>query len=152
CEPTGDHITYRVHLAWRTTGDQHVVDERRVVRFAAWEEANVVDVSATYIASYGDVFFGQTKEGGLGMRVHPMLEAEMGGRVIASTGVEGAENIFDTYADWIAVCGNVGPNEVGIMMMPHPSMERIPWFTRGYGLHMYGPFRHRAARLEAGDT
>jgi hypothetical protein len=146
-ESDDNGITYTLNLHWVTVDGQHIINELRVVRFEAWEGCNFLEVQTSFTAAYGDVFFGQTKEGGLTMRVAQQLETAWGGTIRSSEGFTGGEKVFDTIADWVEISGRVGPNDVGIVFMPHPSMEKVPWFTRDYGLHNYGPFRHKAWKL-----
>ena len=146
-ETDDNGITYTLDLHWTTVNGQQVIEEFRVVRFEAWEGFNFLEVQTTFTAAYDDVFFGQTKEGGLSMRVAQQLETPWGGTIRSSEGVTGGDKVFDSIADWVEISGKVGPNDVGIVFMPHPSMEKVPWFTRDYGLHNYSPFRHKAWKL-----
>ena len=146
-EPDERGITYIHDLRWTTVNDKQVIEERRVSRFEAWDGYNFLEVRTTFTAAFGDVFIGQTKEGGLTMRVVQPLETPWGGTIRSSEGITGGDKIFDTIADWVEISGRVGPNDVGIVFMPHPSMEKVPWFTRDYGLHNYSPFRHKSWKL-----
>jgi hypothetical protein len=151
-KPDADGISYTLDLNWASVNGQHVIAESRVCRFEAWETGNFLEVLTNFTADFGDVFFGQTKEGGLSLRVAQQLETSWGGTIRSSEGLMGGDKIFDTIADWIEISGKVGPNDVGIVHMPHPSMEKVPWFTRDYGLHNYGPFRHKSWKLPFGES
>lgn len=135
---------------WHTLDGQAVLQEQRRTRFEAWEGLNFVDVLTTWKAAYGDVYFGRTKEGGLGMRLDPQLETFWGGTILSSEGKKGEGEVFDSLADWIEVSGIVSGRDVGIVMMPHPSQNQIPWFARDYGIHLFGPLRHAPMSLAAG--
>jgi hypothetical protein len=129
-----------------------ILQEERQSRFEAHENFHLVDVTTTWKADFGDLYFGQTKEGGLGMRVHPELETFWGGTIRSSTGKIGEKEIYDTLAEWIEVSGTVAGRDVGVVMMPHPSQPQIPWFVRNYGLHMHSPRRHAPLRVPAGES
>lgn len=137
---------------WITTGEQSIMSELRETRFEKWEEGNFVEVHSTWTATFGDLYIGNTKEGGLGMRLEAGLESRWGGTIRSSTGAKGGKEVYDQTADWVEVFGKLGGRDVGIVMMPHPSQPQIPWFSRDYGLHLYSPCRHRDLRLPAGET
>jgi hypothetical protein len=145
-------LTFELDLCWRTADAQSILQESRRVHFQSQGGFNIVDVTSKWTASYGDLYLGKTKEGGMGMRLTPALETEWGGQIRSSTGKLGADNIHETHAEWTEVFGKVGPSPVGVVMMQHPSQEQIPWFTRDYGLHLLGPMRHQARRVKAGES
>lgn len=143
-------VTVVQKLRWATADGQAVLGEERRTCFEARDGFNLIDVTTTWKAIYGDLYFGQTKEGGLGMRVHPQLETFWGGKIRASTGQVGADKIYDSLAEWIEVSGAIEGREVGVVMMPHPTQKQIPWFVRDYGIHLHSPLRHAPMRLAAG--
>lgn len=145
-------VTILQRLRWVTKDGEAMINEERRSRFEAWDGFHFVDVTTTWIAAYSDVAIGQTKEGGLGMRVHPQLETFWGGRIRSSTGKFDEKDVFDTFADWIEVNGTIGGRDAGIVMMPHPLQKQIPWFVRDYGFHSYGPFRHATGRIPFGSS
>lgn len=151
-QPDGNGITISLALQWMTVGGQAVLDEHRTLRFEVWNGFTFVEVTTRWKASYGDIVIGQTKEGGAGMRVHPMLQSAWGGEARNSAGKVGVDNTHDALADWVEISGKVSGRQVGIVMMLHPSLERLPWFTRGYGLHLYTPYRDKAGRIPFGET
>lgn len=144
-------VTITQDLRWATNDGQAVLQEQRQTRFEAWEGCHFIEVTTTWHAIYGALYLGKTKEGGLGMRVHPLLETPWGGQIRSSAGNIGAEKVFDSLADWIEVSGNVSGRDIGVVMMPHPSMKPIPWFARDYGIHLYGPMRHEPVTVKAGE-
>lgn len=145
-------VTVRIGLRWVTEGGQSILTEERTLRFERWEDFNFVDVTSTWLASYGDIYVAPTKEGGMGMRVHPQLETFWGGTIHSSKGTAGEKDTFDRTADWMEVSGRAGGGDVGIVMMPHPSQKQIPWFVRDYGIHLYSPFRNASLRLAASES
>ena len=150
CSASG--VVFDAQFLWRTSSYQTVLREQRVIRFAVMEDITMVDVTTTWFADYGDLYFGTTKEGGLGMRVSWPLLPAMGGVIRASNGGTGEAEVFDHKADWLEVRGQAGGREASAIMMPHPSQPSIPWFSRNYGLHLYSPRRHEPLRLPAGAS
>ncbi len=138
-------------IQWITVDGQAILQEERVSRFEVWEDMHVVEVRSSWFATYGDLNIGQAKGGGVWMRVHYQLETFWGGRLRNSRGSEGEAGVFDKKADWIEVSGRIEGHDVGIAMMPHPGQEQKPWFTRDYGLQLFGPCRHAPRRINAGE-
>lgn len=145
-------VTLTEHLAWVTEAGQHIMGETRTVRFEAWEAFHFVEVTSIWHATYDEIYVSPTKEGGLGMRVHWQLETSNGGQIRSSAGGTGESEVFDSHAEWIEVSGLVGDQPVGVVMMPHPSMTSVPWFSRDYGLHLYSPQRHQPLHLGIDET
>jgi len=145
-------VTIVQRLRWATKDGQAVINEERRTRFEVWDGAHFAEVTSIWIAAFGPVHIGQTKEGGLGMRVHPQLETFWGGTIRSSAGKTGEKGVFDTLADWVEVSGQAEGRPVGIVMMPHPSQKAVPWFVRDYGLHLYTPHRHAPGQIAAGGT
>lgn len=150
CSDSG--VIFETQFLWRTATHQAVLRERRVTRFASVEDFTMVDVETTWFADFGDLYFGVTKEGGLGMRVSWPLLPLMGGGTSSSGSGVGEAHVFDSLAEWIEVRGPVAGREACAIMMPHPSQAQIPWFSRDYGLHLYSPRRHEPLRLSAGTS
>lgn len=139
-------------IIWITVHGQSVMRETRRTRFEAWEEGTWVEVRSLWQATFGDLYIAATKEGGLGMRLNPALETAWGGVIRSSTGKIGGAEVFDSEADWVEISGHIGGTAAGMAMMPHPTQEKLPWFSRDYGIHLYSAFRNRDLRLSAGET
>jgi len=144
-------ITIIQKIRWVTLHGQHMLIEERVTRLEVWDGFHFAEIATTLTATYGDLYISQTKEGGIAMRVHPQLETIWGGTIRSTKGVTAEKGVFDTLADWIEISGPIAGQEVGVVMMPHPSQPQIPWFTRDYGLHNYSPRRHAPLKIPAGD-
>ncbi len=144
--------TIQLSLCWVTEGSQSVMMEDRVLRFEQWGEFNFLDVVTRWRAAFGPIHVEPTKEGGLGMRVHPHLETFWGGTIRSSEGCIGEKAVFDRNADWVEVSGQIEGRRAGIVMMPHPGQKRVPWFVRDYGIHLFSPFRSEALHLESGES
>lgn len=148
---TAEAAEFTQSVAWLAATGQHVARERRITRFVATPEFHFVEVRSILSAEYGELYLGQTKEGGIGLRVHEQLETSLGGTIRSADGNVSEKKVFDTVADWVEVTGPVGGNPVGVALMLHPSQPRVPWFVRDYGLHLYSPRRHAPLRLAAGE-
>jgi hypothetical protein len=159
-ESTGiqdDGIVFDLYLDWVTEDGRPVIREQRIVRFSAHRLddemiCHEAYVNSTLTAAHGPVEFGQTKEGGIGMRVNPLLETELGGVIRDSEGREGEAQVFDQCAAWIDVSGHIQGREAGVLMMPAPDTPRIPWFVRDYGIHLHSPRRHAPLLLRQGES
>src|SRR5690606_20831665 len=58
---------------WRAPDGKVVLTDTRVFEFADTPQGRVIDCNITLHASHGDVKFGDTKEGTMGLRTHPHL-------------------------------------------------------------------------------
>lgn len=103
----------------------------------------IMDVDVELAASYGDVLFGDTKEGGiLSVRVATPMDVRNGGRILNSFGGVNEAECWGRPAHWCSYHGVVEGNPVGIAVMDHPSSFRHPtyWHVRDYGLMTANPF------------
>lgn len=103
-----------------------------------------LDYSITIKASEGDVTFGDTKEGTMGLRSHPALNLKgkvATGHALNSEGVKDAA-IWGKAARWVDYSGTIDGKAVGIACFDHPSNLRHPttWHARDYGLIAANPF------------
>ncbi|MGC8668459.1 MAG: PmoA family protein [Chthonomonadales bacterium] len=106
-------------------------------------EYRMMDVDVTLIASYGDVLFGDTKEGGiLSVRVATPMDVRNGGRILNSWGGINEQETWGRPAHWCSYWGTVQDRPVGIAVMDHPVSFRHPtyWHVRDYGLMTANPF------------
>ncbi len=135
---------------WRGP-DQHVVctDTRRV-GFSVFPRGRMIDFEITISASNGDVVFGDTKEGTMGIRTHPNLRLRndpsrgvttANGHAVNSEGVRDKE-VWGKRAKWVDYWGTVGGKVVGVAIFDHPGNPRHPtwWHARDYGLIAANPF------------
>ncbi len=103
-----------------------------------------IDYTITIKASEGDVTFGDTKEGTMGLRSHPALNLKgkiATGKAVNSEGESGAA-IWGKHARWVDYSGTIDGKAVGIACFDHPSNLRHPttWHARDYGLIAANPF------------
>jgi hypothetical protein len=104
-------------------------------------EYAAIDYEITVKASEGDLVFGDTKEGSMGIRTHPGLRIDKGATALNSGGVQG-KDIWGKRAKWVDYSADIDGHKVGVAMMDHPSNPRYPtwWHAREYGLVAANPF------------
>lgn len=134
--------------------DKKILEDSRVYRFTKTEDGSIaIDFEITLKATEGEVKFGDTKEGTMGIRVLPTMRLEgehAKGGILNSEGVSGKE-AWGKRAAW---CDFFGPdrkgNMVGIAMFNHPENLNHPtyWHARHYGLFAANPFGSKGFRGE----
>ena len=122
------------------------MDEIRIIRF--WNIPSkdwFIDFSIEFIAKYGEVRFGDTKEGGiLSVRVAPSVTVRSGyGRLVNSWGGINEREVWGKRAMWCDYSGKVGNEMYGIAIFDNVRNFRYPtyWHARDYGLmtaNMFG--------------
>ena len=134
----GETATVSVRLAWRAVDtDEPLVDEIRTLKFAHVENGIAVSVHLQFIASYGDVTFGQTKEAGpLGIRVADVLRADREGVFVNSEGGVNEDACWGKDAKWCNYMGRLAGKTVGIAAFDCGTNSHYPtaWHVRNYGL------------------
>lgn len=127
-------------------GKKHCRDERSYV-FSTGENRHYVDVVITVTAAYGDVVFGDTKEGCFGVRTRGSMkvDAKQGGKIVSSEGKEDSA-AWGKPAAWVDYVGPVDGKTVGIAILNHPTSYGFPshWHVRNYGLFAANPFGLKA--------
>ncbi len=104
----------------------------------------LLDYEITVHADHGDVVFGDTKEGTMGIRLAAtmQLKGKVGqGHIINSEGVRD-DQTWGKRAKWCDYFGPVDGKTVGVAMFDHPTNPRHPtwWHVRDYGLFAANPF------------
>ena len=134
----GETAVVSVRLVWSAIDDgRKLVDEIRTLRFEKKPDCIAVYIRSEFIASYGDVTFGQTKEAGpLGIRVADALRADKGGTFVNSEGGVNEDECWGKTAKWCNYYGTVGGKTLGIACYDRPTNTRCPtaWHIRNYGL------------------
>lgn len=118
-------------------GNQQMEDVRQFTFYNCPAGERIIDVEVKLIASYGDVHFGGTKEGGMiSVRVATSMDGNKGGRIVNSYGGETERETWGKPAHWVDYYGPVQGDIVGIAIMDHPDSFRYPsrWHVRDYGL------------------
>lgn len=135
---------------WTGPDGKVVCSDSRVITFGTTKAGRFIDFQITLQADHGDVTFGDTKEGTMGIRTNPLLRLRSDekrgnhtakGASINSEGVEG-KAMWGKRAAWVDYWAPVDGNTVGIAIFDHPSNPRHPtwWHARDYGLVAANPF------------
>ncbi|MDX1815934.1 MAG: PmoA family protein, partial [Thermodesulfobacteriota bacterium] len=135
---------------WRGPDQNVVCTDTRRVGFSAFPRGRMIDFDITIFASNGDVVFGDTKEGTMGIRTHPNLRLRndpsrgvttANGHALNSEGVRD-KDLWGKRAKWVDYWGTIGGHVVGVAIFDHPSNPRHPtwWHARDYGLIAANPF------------
>ena len=123
---------------WQHPDGKPLLDEVRSIRvYDAGPEIRLLDYEIRLIAKYGDLHYGDTKEGGiLAFRVATTMDGNKGGRLENSSGGVGEKQVWGKRANWLDYSGPVDGQIYGIGMMDHPSNWEHPcyWHARDYGL------------------
>lgn len=142
--------TLRTANKWISSEGELICRDQTTIRFSVLPVGRVIDWTTTFFADQGELIFGDTKEGMMGIRSHPQLrlsaDPEAGvhsvtGKAINSNGVEG-KAVWGKRAAWVNYWGEIQGKTVGIAIMDHPSNLRHPtwWLARDYGLIAANPF------------
>lgn len=135
---------------WTAPDGKVVCTDTRTVSFGTTDVGRYIDFAITFHASHGDVKFGDTKEGSMGIRTNPLLRLQTDpkrgnhtakGKAVNSEGLEGAD-IWGKRAKWVDYWAPINDHTVGVAIFDHPSNPRHPtwWHARAYGLVAANPF------------
>ena len=130
-DENGVHVI--THNGWITKAGDRLLDEERNFTVVANEDAHIIDLTSTLIASQTDLTFEQDSHSFLGVRVADTMDVEDGGLILNSNGQRNEEEAMRQYADWTDYSGVVAGRTVGVTLMNHPSNPPSPFFTRNYG-------------------
>ncbi len=134
---------------WCGPEGQKLLEERRSISICAVGDVRVLDQRSEFRALYGDVTFGDTKEGGLfSIRVPTSMDAKDQGRIENSDGKvyengTGEESTWGVQAAWVDYSGPLANGEQwGNTVVDHQDNPRHPtyWHVRGYGLFTANAF------------
>ncbi len=135
---------------WTAPDGKVVCTDQRDVSFGGDEKSRYIDFKIQLRASNGDVVFGDTKEGTMAIRTHPLLRLQADekrgnhtakGQAVNSEGVEG-KAMWGQRAKWVDYWAPIDGHTVGVAIMDHPTNPRHPtwWHARYYGLVAANPF------------
>ena len=134
----GETATVSVCLVWKAVDtDTSLVDEVRTFIFEKKEDCIAVGIHLEFLAAYGDVTFGQTKEAGpLGIRVADALRVDDGGMFVNAEGGVNEAACWGKNAKWCNYMGTLSGKKVGIAAFDRASNTHYPtaWHIRDYGL------------------
>lgn len=124
----------------------HCSDVTRIRFFGLPNDGRGIEYTVTIKADHGDVIFGDTKEGSMGIRTHPALRLKgdvATGKAVNANGTKG-KGIWGKPAKWLHYHGLINSKPVGVGIFDHPSNPRHPttWHARDYGLIAANPFGH----------
>lgn len=140
---TGTPARFLAVNEWQKLDGTPVVREK--TEFRIYPD-RTIGVKLTFEAAYGDVTFGDTKEGLFGVRVNPQLRERGGnGTIVNSRGERTEAQCWGKRAEWVDYYGTIDGVPVGIAMFDHPDNFRPSrWHVRGYGLFSVNPFGEHA--------
>lgn len=129
---------------WQNAQRECIVREQRRIR-VYWQPADrrVIDYEVTFFADWGDVNFGDTKEGGiLSVRVASSMDGVRDGRIENAHGAITEAETWGKRSAWCDYSGPVHERWQGITLFDHPDNFRYPtyWHVRDYGLMTANPF------------
>jgi hypothetical protein len=145
----GDKATVDGIVDWYGPEGQELLEERRSIQVWADGDLRLLDQRSEFRALYGDVVFGDTKEGGLfSIRVPTSMDAKDKGRIENSAGQvyengEGEETTWGKQAAWVDYSGPLADgSQWGHTVVDHRDNPLHPtyWHVRGYGLFTANPF------------
>ena len=126
------------HNSWQTqVGEALMTDVQNYRIYNLPEDTAILDLDLSFIASVGDVHFGDTKEGGIiSIRVQPSMNASDGGKIENAFGGVNETETWGKRANWCDYSGVVDGTPVGIAVFDHIVNPRYPtyWHVRNYGL------------------
>ena len=130
---------------WKDSHGKMICQDRRKISFYEFNEnERAIDVEITLLAKAGDLTFGDTKEGSMGIRMAP--EFRLRGKVARGSSInsEGdiGKAIWGKRASWISYWVPLEQKNLAISIFDHPSNPRHPtwWHARDYGLVAANPF------------
>ncbi|MFT4546914.1 MAG: hypothetical protein ACI8XO_002369 [Verrucomicrobiales bacterium] len=127
---------------WLGPDEKRVCSDQRVMKFSILPDGSrLIDFTVTINASDGDVTFGDTKEGSMGIRTHHLLRTDKGAEVTNSAGQKG-KSIWGKPAKWVNYQSKIEGKPIGVAMFDSPQNPRHPttWHARDYGLVAANPF------------
>ena len=131
--------------SWVDSQGKTICQDKRTFSFydyAGTERA--IDIEISMMATTGDLVFGDTKEGSMGIRMSP--EFRLRGKVArgSCTNSEGivGKSIWGKRASWVSYWAPFEDRVLAISIFDHPSNPRHPtwWHARDYGLVAANPF------------
>jgi len=136
----GGSVVGRIYTEnnWETKdGEVLMTDKQNFRIYNLPEDRTIIELDLSFIASTGDVHFGDTKEGGIMcIRVNPSMNASDGGKIENAFGGINEGETWGKRANWCDYSGIVEGTPVGIVVYDHIVNPRYPtyWHVRNYGL------------------
>ena len=140
---TQDKATIMSEIDYLTSEGKRSVSETQTLIFRVDGNLRLIDFNQDFMASEGDVTFGDKKDAGLCIRVPTTMsvDSKLGGRILNSEGLTDAA-AWGQRARWCDYSGPVANSTHGVAILNHPSSFRSPttWHVRTYGLFTANPF------------
>ena len=130
-DENGMHVM--THNGWITKAGIRLLEEERNFTVILGENAHIIDLTSTLIASQTDLTFEQDNHAFLGVRVADTMDVEDGGTILNANGQRNEEEAMRQSANWTDYSGVVAGKTVGVTLMNHPSNLPSAFFTRNYG-------------------
>jgi hypothetical protein len=119
------------------------LSEVRTLVFRVDGKTRLIDFHQDFIATEGEVTFGDKKDAGLSIRVPSTMsvDSKKGGRILNSEGLTD-NDAWGKRGRWCDYSGPVEDETLGVTILNHPSSFRHPtsWHVRTYGLFTANPF------------
>lgn len=144
----------RARHDWVGRDGRKVCEAVQELRFYALPNVRLVDLTQTFLATEGDVHFGDTKEGFVAIRIPDALTVTRGtGHILLATG-ERDRDAWGKRARWCLYYGTLDDVPVAIAFFDHPQNRSFPnpWHVRDYGLFANGPFGRKDFGLPPEDV
>jgi hypothetical protein len=141
---SGETGSIKVTNKWINPDEEVVCTDTREIVISSTQDSRTIDYAVTIHASEGDVVFGDTKEGTMGIRTHPNLRLKnapkhgvttAAGHAVNSAGHRDGD-LWGKRAKWVDYWAPIDGQTVGVAIFDHPSNPRHPtwWHARDYGL------------------
>lgn len=144
----------RARQDWLGIDGSKLCEALQELRFTALDKIRILDLTQTFIATEGDVKFGDTKEGFVALRIPDELTLSKGtGRILLSTGQKD-KDAWGKRASWCLYYGTIEGEPVAIAFFDHKENLSFPnpWHVRDYGLFANGPFGRKDFGLPPEDV
>lgn len=131
---------------WETPETGPILEQTQKTVFRYDNNSRIIDYDITLKGLKVPVVFEDTKEGGLGLRVHHELTEKVGsGSYINAEGLEIEKNVWGKRSKWVALHGKIKDEPIVIGIFFNPESHNYPpyWHARGYGLFVANPFGGR---------
>lgn len=152
---TDNYAWIRARNHWLDGEGKPLLEENQEIRFFDTPAAaRFMEIRSTLVAAYGEVTFGDDKEGLLAIRIRPEIQGNRRGVLTNAEGRQGERNVYGTPSKWMDYSGDVRGHGVrGIALFDHPGNFRHPpaWHVRDYGLAAANPFGMRSVAGKSED-
>lgn len=141
--PTADGAAVSTELALQPPEGDPLGTVRETFEFSGDETLRIIDATIEIRADQGvPLVFGDTEDGGFGVRLADAFRQDMGATLRNAEGLEGTENIWGKRSKWVDYSTAIDGGTVGVAVFDHPDNLRHPtgWHARGYSLNAANPF------------